>query len=115
MTSDQRVDKRNIFFLVSQTDGIVGTVTYQFGNASGEAYIHMVGIAREHRGKGLSRCMLLYAIDKILEAGNELIVLTTDDFRRPAIKAYLNCGFVPYISDETSAARWRDVLSEIGI
>ena len=113
MTNDKRVDARNIYFLVSEADGVVGTVTYQYGHAPGEAYIHMVAIAKSHWGRGLSRCILAYAVQKILDDGNTAITLTTDDWRLPAIKTYVNCGFEPHITDDDMAERWRKIFVEL--
>jgi len=115
MGGDKRVDLSNIYFLVSETDGIVGTVTYQYGHTACEAYIHMVGIDGAHRGRGLSRCMLQYALHKIASDGNAFVRLSTDDWRLPAIKTYLNCGFLPDAPDEDAKMRWRSVYGMLGI
>jgi mycothiol synthase len=111
MKADSRVDTRNIDLMYGER-GVAGTATYQFGHVPGEAYLHMVAIAREHRGKGLSRCLTLYVIDKILRAGNDTIILTTDDWRLAAIKTYINCGFAPCITDKVSKDRWGAVLGK---
>jgi N-acetylglutamate synthase-like GNAT family acetyltransferase len=114
ITPDQRVNVKNIYLLISE-GAVVGTVTYQYGLASKEGYIHMVGITHTHRGKGLSKYLLLYAIEQILKDGNETVLLTTDDWRLSAIEAYLNCGFVPCITDESSAERWEKVARRLGM
>ena len=112
MASDERVDTGNIFFIVSETGGLAGTATYQYGRVPSEGYVHMVSVAASHRGKGLARPLVLYTVDRILREGNKSIVLTTDDWRLPAIKTYLNCGFTPCVTDET-AARWLAVLAKL--
>jgi len=119
MTADNRVDMCNVYFLVAdeknreatKSSCVVGTITYQYGHTPKEAYIHMVGIAPEARGKGLARAMMLYAMHKIYVAGNTHAYLTTDDFRVPAIRAYLATGFEPVIAagDEEMAKRWEVV------
>ena len=115
MSNDDRVDKSNIYFLVSETEGIVGTTTYQFGKLPEEGYIHMVGFKKSHRGKGLSRALLQFAIGKIIGDGMRTVTLSTDDWRLPAIKSYLNCGFEPCLIDAEAVERWRKVYSELGI
>ena len=39
--------------------------------------------------------------------------LTTDDWRLPAIKTYLNVGFKPDVSDDEFKARWEKVFEQI--
>jgi len=115
MGGDETVELCNIYFLVSEKDGIVGTTTYQHRSSPGEANIHMVGLLDSHRGRGLSRCMLQYALQKIASDGKKTVRLSTDDWRLPAIKTYLNCGFLPDTTDEGVKARWRAVLGKLGV
>ena len=109
MTSDDKVESRNIYFLVSPEEEIAGTVTYRHGASAKEGCVHMVGIVKSHRGKGLAAPMVNWAVREIIAGGNETICLSTDDWRLPAIKAYLNCGFEPCVSDEDTARRWEEV------
>jgi mycothiol synthase len=111
MGQDPKVKKENIYFLVSNESGIVGTATYQLGAAPGEAVVHMVGIVRTHWGRGLAKPLMLYALDAIIKAGNHRITLTTDDWRVPAIKTYLNVGFAPCIHSGEMDERWKKVMS----
>jgi len=128
MLADDRVKAENIYFLVSREDGIVGSATYQFGRSEGEAYVHMVGVVKTHWGRGLSRCLISYVTGKILEnKDNSVVTLTTDDWRLPAIRTYINCGFEPCIAYGGAAVtktaqergdmleRWRNVFAELGI
>ena len=41
------------------------------------------------------------------------IMLTTDDFRIPAVKVYLSLGFIPVLHDDTMPGRWKAVAAQI--
>ena len=41
-------------------------------------------------------------------------MLDTDDFRLPAIKNYLNLGFVPVYVGENHGERWRIIFKKLG-
>ncbi|MCL2462847.1 MAG: GNAT family N-acetyltransferase, partial [Defluviitaleaceae bacterium] len=116
MLSDGKVKPENIYFLRSPEGQAVGTVTYQYGDAPGEGYIHMVGIVKGFRGMGLSTPMIQYAVGKMLNGGVRVMYLTTDDWRLPAIKTYLNCGFEPVIreKDAEMAQRWKNIMDRLG-
>ena len=117
MLNDKTVDPANIYFLISPLGDIAGTVTYQYTKAEDTGCIHMVAVEKNYRGKKLALPMLLYAVDKILGDGRKKIILSTDDWRLPAVKTYLKAGFVPVIKhgDAEMAARWADVMDKINI
>ena len=39
--------------------------------------------------------------------------LTTDDWRIPAIKSYIRCGFVPDMSTENFKNRWKKIFERV--
>ena len=113
MLDDETVKPENIYFLVSPLGEIAGTITYR-NLEKGTGTIHMVGIKKEYQGRGLALPMNLYAVQKILEDGNTKVNLTTDDWRLPAIKSYLNAGFEPVYHYPDMADRWRRVMGQLG-
>ena len=113
MLNDEHVRPVNIFFLISPTNEIAGTVTYQFSDEPETGVIHMVGIQKDYLGKRLSLPMLLYAVQKILADGNKRMYLTTDDWRLPAIKTYLNAGFKPVFHHHDMEGRWKLVAEKL--
>ena len=117
MLKDETVNPANIFFLVSASNEIAGTVTYQYSPKKDTGTIHMVGIKKEYQGLGLALPMNLYAVNKILEDGKTQVDLKTDDWRLPAIKTYLNAGFKPIYSPQEPdmADRWVQVMKKLGI
>ena len=113
MLNDKTVNPANIFFLISPTNEIAGSVTYQYSPKSDTGTIHMVGIEKSYRGMRLSLPMMLYAMQKILGDGKTTIDLSTDDWRLPAIKTYFNAWFEPdYYSDDMEE-RWQRVREQL--
>ena len=113
MLEDETVNPSNIFFLISPSGEIAGTVTYQYGKKD-TGTIHMVAIKKEYQGLGLALPMNLYAVDKIVKDGKKGITLTTDDWRLPAIKSYLNAGFEPVYYMDGMEDRWKKVMEQLG-
>jgi mycothiol synthase len=46
--------------------------------------------------------------------GRTRAVLNTDDFRIPAIKTYLNLGFLPVLADHDYYDRWKSLSNTLG-
>ena len=115
MLNDKKVNPENIYFLISPSGDIAGTVTYQYTDDEDTGCIHMVGIEKNYQGKGLAVPLNLYAVKKMIDDGRKKIVLTTDDWRIPAIKTYLHAGFVPVIKsgDTDMENRWEKVMARI--
>jgi len=110
MGSDDKVRLENIFFVLSPEGRAVGTVTYQHREDKSEANVHMVSVEREYRGMGISAPMVAHAVKKMIDEGVSKIYLSTDDWRIPAIKTYLKCGFAPIIDSDEMAGRWGKII-----
>ncbi len=77
--------------------------------------VHYVAVLEEHRGKGLGTAVTLLVLHRLREWGFKRAVLSTDDFRLPAIKVYLRLGFKPVYFDDEHRERWRKVLEQLGM
>ena len=78
-------------------------------------YVHMVGVVAEHTGHKLGKWVSLAVLTYFRDNGFISAMLDTDDFRIPAVKTYLNLGFVPvYVEDEQSE-RWRKIFEKLGL
>lgn len=77
--------------------------------------LHMVGMKTEWRGKGLVKYLNNAAVRILSEKGVDYIYLTTDEWRKGAVKSYLTEGFVPVKYDRGMKKRWRKVLAEYNI
>jgi GNAT superfamily N-acetyltransferase len=112
--------KRGLF-LVAPDGRDVGTVTawYQrslHGRKWGR--IHWVAIVPEHRGKGLSKPMTAYALHLMRRLGHRRAMLTTQAPRIPAIKTYLDLGFVPDMTMKDAEKAWgmvKEVIRHAGL
>lgn len=94
-----------------ETGKMVATIT-GLVMASGDGDIHMVAALPECRGKKIGHGMLSAALKKLQKDGVPRVHLTTDDWRKPAIKNYLTAGFRPVLTPETKD-RWMVVFQEM--
>jgi len=75
--------------------------------------VHMVGVVPEHQGRRLGYALCLSVLRFLQENGFQSARLTTDDFRLPAIKTYLNLGFQPDYIEEDHKSRWITVFANL--
>lgn len=104
----------DVFFLDYLGEHI-GTVTAYVIKEHNTGNVHMVGLRTDHRGRGLSKYMMATALKHLKEKGVKYALLTTDEWRKGAVKAYLTAGFLPVLYDEGMEERWQAVLREYGI
>lgn len=108
------VAERDTFFIALQ-DEYVATITAVYHPAEAMGYIHMVYAKCKVRGKGIGNFMNSLALKRLAEYNCEYVYLTTDDFRKPAIKSYLRAGFLPVDYDDDMTARWQTIIDELRI
>ena len=77
-----------------------------------QGYVHMVCVLPEHRGHNLGYLTTLATLHWFKQHGFSHAILETDDFRLPAIKAYLRLGFAPVIEpgDDEMRQRWDRIM-----
>ncbi len=114
------VPEKDVFLVCEKATGKpVATLTAHI-REDGVGWIHMVGSLPEVRGKKIGHAMLATGLEKLKAAGVPLVRLTTDDWRKAAIKNYLAAGFLPVIfADDSPDAipmneRWDKILTEMG-
>ena len=78
-------------------------------------YIDMLAVLPEHTGHKLGKLLTLFLLHYFKSQCRTSVVLDTDDFRLPAIKTYLNLGFVPMSVRENHKQRWRNVFEKLGL
>lgn len=105
---------RDVFFIDYGGEHI-GTVTAYTDKDTNTGDMHMVGIRTDFRGKKLSKYLSIITCKKLEAEGVRLIHLTTDEWRKGAVKGYLNAGFLPVEYDEGMEERWSAVLADYGI
>ncbi len=79
----------------------------------GEGWFRMIATCPEARGHGAGRLVCLAALHCLAARGYKTAVLSTDDFRIPAIKLYLSLGFEPIYTHESHPGRWAKVMENI--
>ena len=78
-------------------------------------YVHMVGVASEHTGHKLGKWVSLGVLMYFQERGFKCAILDTDDFRVPALKTYLNLGFLPVYVEAEQPERWQKIFEKLGL
>lgn len=76
-------------------------------------YVHMVGVVAEHTGHKLGKWVSLAVLRYFRDNNFKCSILDTDDFRIPAIKTYLNLGFIPVYVEEGQPERWRNIFKKL--
>lgn len=76
-------------------------------------YVHMVGVVTEHTGHKLGKWISLAVLHYFRDHRFISAMLDTDDFRLPAIKTYLNLGFIPVYVERSQPRRWQDVFEKL--
>jgi mycothiol synthase len=76
-------------------------------------YVHFVATHPDHTGKRLGYWISLATLHEFSKLGYQDAILTTDDFRLPAIRTYLRLGFSPENTDPSHTLRWAEVLRQL--
>lgn len=109
------IPTKDIYFVENEHGERVATITI-ITHKDGSGYVHMVKAMQSERGKGIGHCMAQFAIEEFSRRGVPYGILTTDDFRLPAIKTYLDAGFSPLVYGDTDNEinrRWDAVLEKL--
>ncbi len=103
-------------FIVTNEKGVgVGVVSAWFDrNFKGEDYgmIHWIAIRQAYQGLGLGKAALSFALNQ-LSQWHERAFLGTQTKRIPAIKLYLNFGFLPDLDPLGAREVWREVAAKL--
>lgn len=111
------VPEKDLFFVVDPNGNKVATSALIHRTENNSGYLHMVAAVPEVRNKGIGHAMLSFAMSLAEQRGIDFCVLTTDDYRLPAIKNYLSGGFCPVIFHDPNSdmmARWTAVCEKLG-
>jgi len=81
----------------------------------GSGYVHWVGALPGHAGRGLGSALMVRLLEDFQEREYRDAVLETDDFRIPAIRSYLRCGFNPVyeVKGEDLRSRWSAIFQAV--
>ena len=106
---------KRCFFVVDETDEPVGTASawYKDGHRGLDyGLIHWVAVRPAYQGKGLGKAVLAYALEK-LSHWHKRALLGTQSKRLPAIKLYLDFGFLPDLQNPDIVEDWRLLRTQL--
>ena len=103
------------FYFATHCDVPVGTACAwrQSVDEKDVGYVHMVGVVAEHTGHKLGKWVSLAVLCYFRDNNFKCSMLDTDDFRVPAIKTYLNLGFMPVYVEAEQPERWRNIFEKL--
>ncbi|MFA6948015.1 MAG: GNAT family N-acetyltransferase [Eubacteriales bacterium] len=113
MLDDPALTPAQIFYIVERSSGSVGGTAAALMNPDCPS-LHMVGVSKAYRGRGLSAPVCAAVLRYFDENGVRRASLNTDDFRIPAIKTYLRLGYRPWLYEDDMAERWTAIYAKIG-
>lgn len=76
-------------------------------------YVHYVGAHPDHAGRKLGYITTLSTLHEFVKAGKSEAILNTDDFRLPAIRVYLQLGFIPQYPEPDHHERWMCIFMRL--
>ena len=104
----------DLFFLDYKGEH-VGTITAYVHSEDNTGDVHMVAIRTDWRGKGLGKYMNAKALEHLDAKKPKFVHLTTDEWRKAAVKSYLRAGFHPVKYDVGMIKRWEAELEAVGV
>ena len=118
----REIIERDVFvpdglFFTTYEDTPVGTACAwrQSVDETEVGYVHMVGVESKHTGYKLGKWVSLAVLYYFRDNGFVCSMLDTDDFRIPAIKTYLNLGFIPLYVEDTQDSRWEQIFETLDL
>lgn len=76
-------------------------------------YIHMMAVRREHQRRGIGAALLRRGLEYFRDQAWLNAVLDTDASRLPAVRLYLDHGFLPFPETVEEMETWRSALTEL--
>ncbi len=115
LTDEPIFSKERVVFVTCNDKPVATTCALgnpeKYGNDCG--LLHMVGCNSEHLGKRLGYTVCLASLHALRNLGYQSAILSTDDFRIPAIKTYNSLGFLIQMTDPTIPSRWNAICKVI--
>ena len=115
ITSNRHINLTEDVFFLDYNGEHIGTVTAFVNSEHNFGDMHMVGIRTDFRGRGLAKYLNFITQKHLKDRGLRFVLLTTDEWRKGAVKSYLNGGFLPVEYALGMEDRWQAVLEEYGI
>ncbi len=113
--TDPAAIESRCFFLTAPGGAIAGTISaWQSVLEDGRLYgqIHWVAVHPKHQGRGLCKPLMTHAMN-CLSTRHDRCFLGTATRRLPAIKVYLDFGFVPDMTFPDAERAWALVRADL--
>lgn len=111
---------RGLFLLwYTPHNQVVGTAGAIHNPRAGRYYFPFGGelaylvLHPDHRGFGLGRILVTSVLERLQSGGYETIWLGVQGFRLPAIKTYLQLGFLPLLHQQDLPERWLRICKHL--
>lgn len=111
---DREAIPQRCFVLVREDGHAVGAISAWYGRDAGGAFgrIHWFAIRPAFQGRGLARPALSYALQRLAQ-WHQRAWHTTSSSRLPALKLYLDYGFLPDFDQPRALEAWRQVQAHL--
>lgn len=88
--------RAGVRIFVAKVEGkLVGFLTLTEGGKGESAQIHLVGVERSHRGRGLGKLLVKKAVDHVSELGKGKLKLFTRPWNTAMINVCIDLDFIP--------------------
>lgn len=115
IASRKDLDPETDMFFLDFNGEHIGTVTVYVHSEDNTGDVHMVSIREDYRGRGLAKYLNMKALEYFEDKDVRYVHLTTDEWRKGAVKGYISAGFLPVEYDIGMEERWSGVLEDIGV
>ena len=115
LAGERRIMQEGTFFILCEDQPAATACTIPPTPKDRRPEIGWISVSPGHQGKRLGYQVTLAGLRFLAQRGYEETFLHTDDWRLPALKTYLNLGFVPEIPHESHPGRWKIVYETVGI
>ena len=115
ITSNSDIKLNEDVFFIDHNGEHIGTITAYHDTKENIGQVHMVGIRTDYRGRGLGKYLNNIAIQHLEKKPVRFFRLTTDEWRKGAVKSYLTAGFIPVEYNLGMQDRWEKVLEDYNI
>ncbi len=102
------------FFVCCQGKAVGSVCAWRYSEDGKIATLGMLAVVSEHRGSALGRYLCARLFDYLLARRFVNCFLSTDDWRLPAIKTYLDMGFQPVYYEAGQRERWEKIREKLG-
>ena len=112
--SDPGYDPANLFLVYCDgTPVAAGAAQDDEWEGCAVGRLHMLGVAPEHRRRGLGTSLTLTAIQRMKDRGFDQALVLTEDSRLGAINLYLQLGLQPLYPHPVHRVRWKRVMKRL--